>query len=97
MIVTTLKCLLFKMPPTKLLVCHCKKNPSYFSYYQTLSTHKDCFPPSVHIPLQCTVPVRQANSKNERKKAILVTLLSHFQFRYSHGLLGWKQMRLSGF
>lgn len=59
------------MPPTKLLVGHCKKKKkkgSYFSFYQTLSTYKDCFPPILHTPLQCTDPAIQANSKYEGGK-----------------------------
>lgn len=66
------------MPPTKLLVCHCKKiEVTSAATKSFLSTYKDCFSPSLHIPLQSTDPGRQASSKNESEKAILVTLFFH--------------------
>lgn len=97
MIATTLKCLLFKMPPTELLVSHCKKEqllqllPNPFHIQRLLLSHSaHAF--AVYRPRQ---PGKFR--KWEEKGNPGYSFPWHFPVSLSHRFWSWRYIGLSGF
>ena len=94
MIAATLRCLLFKMPPTKWLVSHCQRRALISATTKPLPHTK-----TASLPFctgLCSVQMQSARLIKEmrgKRQSWLYFSLLHFPFRF----WGWTYIGLSGF